>query len=759
MSRGCYAGFVFEFLFKHPPTVFRKGEFVLASGWPVWLLVLLIAALAGGLLWHLARSQGWLDARRRRVVWALQGVSAALLLLMLWRPAVRIESLRPRQNVVAVLLDTSRSMALGEGGKSRLDQARTAMDDGVIDRLRQKFRVRLYGFSAGLSRVESFDPEKLPPPGNATRVGDAVAAVLRESAALPLGAVVVLSDGSDNAGSLGRELMAEIRRHKVPVHTIGVGREKIPGDVELSDVIIAPRALPNSRLSAQLTLRHSGAEQRKTRVTVRDGSTILASKQITLLRGESFHNDWVDFHAGDAGIHNLAFSVEPMPDEEITGNNSLTRVVDVPPDRRKILYVEGEPRWEYKFMRRAVHKDGGVQLVTLLRTSPNKFYRQGVDVPEELEDGFPVKPEELFAYDALILGSVEAGFFTAQQQEMIREFVNRRGGTLLMLAGRNGLGDGGWGTSRVAEVLPVHLPRNNGATFFRTPVSVELTPQGRGSLICRFDEDHAKNLAQWKEMPALADYQRVGKLKPAAVGLIQARADTKAVPILVQQSYGRGKSMVLATAGTWRWKMGLPQNDERHPTFWRQLFRAMVNSPGTLTISGGRTLYADDPSVSLQVEARTRAYEPAAHATVTALLTPEFGDSMTLDLHPSTGKEGIYETEFVAARPGPYRIEVTARQGDQVIGSEVLHFRREDGVAEHFHPARNREILERLAEQTGGRHYALDEVDGLPEEVRFSQSGLTARETMDLWDMPVLFLLLLGLRGGEWLLRRRWGVI
>ena len=84
---------------------------------------------------------------------------------------------------------------------------------------------------------------------------------------------------------------------------------------------------------------------------------------------------------------------------------------------------------------------------------------------------------------------------------------------------------------------------------------------------------------------------------------------------------------------------------------------------------------------------------------------------------------------------------------------------REDGVAEDFHPARNREILERLSEQTGGRYWTLDEVDGLPEEVRFSKAGITARETMDLWDMPILFLLLLALRGGEWLLRRRWGVI
>ncbi len=751
---------MFEFLFKYPTTVFRKGDFVLASGLPAWLLPLLIAAAGGGLFWYLRRDPGALDEPRQRIVWVLQWASVALLLLLLWRPAVSIQSLRSQQNVVAIMLDTSRSMALGEGEESRIDQARAALGAGVIDQLREKFRVRLYGFSDGIQRLESLDSEKLPPPGNATRVGDAIAAVLRESAALPLGAVIVVSDGSDNAGSFGRERMAEIRKHNVPIHTVGVGREEIPSDIELSEVNVAPRALPNSQLSAHVALRHAGRDEQKTRVTVRDGSTILASKEVTLRRGETVHSEWVDFNAGEAGIRNLRFSVEPMPGEEITGNNSLTRVVDVPRGRRKILYVEGEPRWEYKFMRRAIHKDAGVRLVTLLRTSPNKFYRQGVGTPEELKDGFPTKVEELFAYDALILGSIEAGFFTVEQQEMIREFVNRRGGTLLMLAGRNGLGDGGWGTSRVAEVLPVRLPGDDGPTFFRIPVSVELTPQGRDSLICRLDEARAKNLALWKEMPALADYQRVGELKPAAVGLIQARVEAKPIPILVQQSYGRGKSIVLATGGTWRWKMGLPHDDERHHMFWRQLFRAMVsNSPGTVTISSNKTLYADDPRVSLRAEVRTKAYESANNATVTALLTPEFGDPVTIELSPSAEEEGVYETELLAARPGPYRIEVTAHRGDQVLGAEVLHVRREDGVAEDFHPAQNREILERLSEQTGGRYFTLDEADGLPEEVRFSQAGITARETMDLWDMPVLFLLLLALRGGEWLLRRRWGVI
>ena len=750
--------YVFEFLFKYPPTVFRKGDFVLASGWPLWLLILLVLGAGAGLAWHLKKHQGWLDGKKPFLVWGLQFASVALVLFLLWRPAISIQSLRSQQNVVAVILDTSRSMALGEGGKTRLQLAWDALDSGVVGELKERFRVRLYAFSGGLHRLESL--EKLPKAGNATRIGESVAAALRESAALPLGAVVVFSDGADNTGAFDRRLMGEIRKRNVPVHTVGVGREEIPGDLELAEVTVPPRALPNSQLNAQVSIRHSGGEERKTRLTVRDGSMILASKQITLRRGENVHNAWIDFSAGDAGIRYLKFAVEPTGDEEITGNNSLSRVIDVPRGRRKILYVEGEPRWEYKFMRRAVFKDASVQLVSMLRTSPNKFYRQGVDTPEELENGFPTVEDELFAYDALIIGSMEAGFFTPEQQEMIKQFVNRRGGTLLVLGGRNALGDGGWGASKVAEVLPVAVSDNSDRTFFRETAEVVLTDQGRDSLICRFDEDAAKNLEKWKELPALADYQRVGGLKPAAVPLINARVEGKEIPLLVTQNYGRGKAIVLATGGTWRWKMGLPHDDTRHHVFWQQLLRSLVaNSPGPVSISTNRRLYADDPTVKLRAEVRTKEFEFANNATVTALVTPESDDQHTVELHPSAEEEGVYEAQWTAAGTGAYRVETTAHQGEEALGSEVVHFRREDGLAEDFHPAQNRELLERLAEQTGGRYWTLDEVAGLPREIRFSEAGITSREIMDLWDMPFFFLLLLGLRGGEWLLRRRWGVI
>ncbi len=750
---------MFEFFFKYPLPAFGKGRFVFASGWSPWLLLVLITAAGAGLWWHMRRSPSRLEGRRPWAVWALQFAAAALALLMLWQPGLAVQSLKNRQNVVAVLLDTSRSMALGEGGRSRLQQAVAALQGPILDEMEKKFRVRLYAFADHAGRLESLAAEHLPAPGMSSRIGESLANVLRESTAVPLGAVLVLSDGADNTGRFDRKLMAEIRRHKVPVHTVGIGRETIPNDIELADIAVAAKALPNSRISARLTIRHDGRSERTTRISVKDGPSVLATKEVALRPGESIQGEWIDFSAGDPGIRNLSFSLDPAPDEEVAGNNSRRRVIDVPRRRRRILYVEGEPRWEYKFMRRAVARDAGIQLVGLLRTSTNKYYRQGVDTAEELEEGFPEEPEELFEYDALIIGSFEAAFFTPKQQETIKRFVSRRGGSLMMIAGPNGLGQGGWNASKVADVLPAALPGGEGS-FVREKVAVELTAHGRESLICRLDADPEENTRLWIEMPRLADYQRLGALKPAAVNLLNVRVGKEALPLLVRQNYGRGRAVIFATGGSWRWKMNLPSDDERHHTYWRQLLRSLVtDTQGTVLLSSDRSIYADEPRVRLRAEVRTKTYEAANNAGVTAVITPESGEASTIDMHPSPNEAGVYEAEFTAAAAGAYRVETTARLGERRLGADTLHLRREDGVAEDFHPEQNRELLTRLAEQTGGRYWGLHELAGLPAEIRFSEAGITSRDILDLWDMPAFFFLLFLFKGGEWLLRRKWGVV
>src|SRR5205814_5459466 len=168
--------------------------------------------------------------------------------------------------------------------------------------------------------------------------------------------------------------------------------------------------------------------------------------------------------------------------------------VNVESAKPKVLYIEGEPRWEFKFIRRAVEDDHSIELSTILRTTQNKIYVQG---PQNLKDGFPAKAEELFAFSGLIIGDMQASYFTAAQQRLIREFANRRGGGILFLGGRETLSDGGYRRSPLAELLPVKL-LDRKETFHRDPAKFEITPPGRDSVICRLEENAERNLERWK---------------------------------------------------------------------------------------------------------------------------------------------------------------------------------------------------------------------------------------------------------------------
>src|ERR1700682_5641370 len=235
-------------------------------------------------------------------------------------------------------------------------------------------------------------------------------------------------------------------------------------------------------------------------LTVRDGQKALAAREITLASDGQVQNETLLFDAGPAGSKSLQFTIDPLPGEENRSNNTVTRLVNVESDKRRILYVEGEPRWEYKFIRRAQQDDRIVHLVSMLRTTENKIYRQGISDPKELADGFPTRAEDLFSYQALVIGSVEASYFTSAQQELIKEFVDRRGGGLLLLAGRFALADGGWGASGLADLLPVVLP-NKKDTFHRDQATLALTQAGSDSIICRLPGGPSRQVRRREKIP------------------------------------------------------------------------------------------------------------------------------------------------------------------------------------------------------------------------------------------------------------------
>lgn len=765
---------IVESLFKYRPLLFQEGELAFSAP-PLWLAAA-GAALAVAVVATYLTVRGRARGRDRLGLGALRLALLAVVLVLLMRPVLLISTVVPQENYLAVLVDDSRSMRIDDG-VSRAGVVHDALLDPaspLLASLADQFRVRLYRFSDGATRMTGEGAAELEFSGDRTRLGRSLEQVRDELGSLPLSGVVVVTDGADQAaGELDQALLG-YRAAGVPVFPVGVGSETLGRDIELTAVNVPSSALGGAALVAEAVLSHSGFGGRTVQVLVERDGRIVGSREVEL-EDETGTTVRVDFSAGPLGPATYRVRVPVQEGERVDQNNERDVTITVQPGPRKVLYYEGEPRHEVAFLRRAVAPDSALQVVVLQRTDDQRFMRLGVDSGEELASGFPRTREELFQYRALVLGSVEASAFSHEQLEMIEEFVERRGGGLLMLGGRSALSEGGWAGTPVARALPVELlpapssesgaarpasddPFTSGG--FRAELTVEPTRSARRHPITRMEEDAP--VIPWAELPALSAFNRVGPAKPGATALLVGRgsvADGQVV--LAEQRYGRGRSAVFAVHDSWIWQMdaGIPLEDQTHERLWRQLLRWLVaETPDAVATEVPSERIGTGDVVPVTARVRDPRFGGVNDASVVARVTSPAGGVREVPLRLRAGSDGEYGGQFPVEETGLHEVRVEAAYDTVTAVAEPAAVRAGPDMSEYFGAAMHRPLLERVASETGGRFYTAGNLGSLPEDLAYTARGATVVEEKELWDMPAAFLVVLMLMSAEWLLRRRKGL-
>lgn len=770
---------MFDFLFRYPLSHFQEARLAFDLPVPVWMVATLALALTAILIISMLRALRNFQIWKMAVLGVLQLSVFGLVFLMLTQPVLVTERLVQEDNDVIFVLDGSQSMAYGEAGSPRMSQALEAFASEPLKGIEKDYQVHHYLYADNAQPLESFD--SLPAPEPSSKLGESLLTILQQASSQSIGAIILATDGVDTqseSGAIDPGVLSEIAAYGVPIHTIGIGRILIPEDLEIVGLEMPSNVLPNTIIKADISIRHDTAET--ARVKVYDGDRYITAHEVKLSLPEqtqgslanpaegfllnpaegsssvsTITNTSIEFDAGGQGFKNLRFVLDPLDAERNLENNTASQLLEVRNGRYRVLYVDGEPRWEYKFIRRALESDSTLDLNTLLWVSDNKFYRQGIDDASQLVDGFPTSKEQLFDYDAIIIGSVAAPRFNIDQQQMIHDFVNERGGSLLMLGGRFGLSEGSWGNSLIAQLLPARL-KDVENSFIREQSQAQLTSSGIGSTMLKFTQDENENLDLWQTMPPLTDYQLLGDLKPAATALLSL---DNGDPLLVTQPYGKGKATIFATGASWRWQMKLPASDDRHHRFWRQLVRSHVVSTRNkfdfkANVQGNR--------VELRAQINDANFEAVNDVRVTALVSQDAdgtGQTQTIELKPVAGAPGTYRSVIPTNGSGVFYVDAIASQNEQIVDNARLAFSMPDDQSEFFNIRQNRDQLERLANLTGGQYWQADELEDLPLAISRSKAGITEQSRDPLWNLPILFLLLVALKLCEWLLRRQWGRI
>ena len=453
-------GALFQLLFKYRPAVFEQGDFALGAPLSVIVIVLISAALTVPALLTYFRVRGKSSARDRAVLTTLRAAALLVLIGCLFRPMLLLSEAVPRRNFVGVLLDDSRSMRIADRGtgpeaRTRSDFVRDTLGErsDLLRRLREKFQVRLFRFGGSSTRTDSaggltYDKRE-------TRLVDAVEAARQDLEAVPLSGLVLVTDGADNAATEVNDALLALRARALPVFTVGLGAERFVRDIEVQRIEAPRRVLKNGTLVADVLVRQRGFDGETVPLIVEDEGRIVARAEILMPAGSDASPVRITARLSDAGARTLTFRIPVQEREQVAENNAQRAIVQVRDAREKILYIEGAPRYEVRFIREAVELDSNIQLVLLQRTADGKFLRLNVDNGYELVAGFPKTRAELYRYTAVVLGDIEASFFTHDQLGMLADFVSVRGGGLLQLGGRHAFSEGGYAGTPLAEVMPL----------------------------------------------------------------------------------------------------------------------------------------------------------------------------------------------------------------------------------------------------------------------------------------------------------------
>jgi len=750
---------------------------------PVWGWLLVIAAVVAFAIW----SYRGLDAppRRRTILTALRTALLLILVVCVCGPMLEL----PREDIepdsVVVLLDRSRSMAVRDGeagadGRATRESVLQSVlaDAGDVWRTPgDSRRLSWIGFgdgavelatasSPGTGPVETGEPD-----GWRTRLAPALEEALRRTTGRPLAGVVILSDGRTEAPP-DRALVRRLVSSAAPVHVVPLGAETPIGDASVARVEAPKRAFVRDAVPVVVRLDNRGRRGDVVVELVDDTSgRVLDSSTVTMdPDGEALLETVLTARPGDGIVEgSRRWSVRIAGDADLVPENDVSsfpiELVDRP---LRVLYIEGGPRWEYRYLKNLLVREPSIESSVMLLSADRDFAQEGNTPLARL----PRDADEFAQFDLVILGDVPAGFLTEGRQEAIRELVERRGGGLVMLGGPRSMPNT-WSESPLASLVPF----SGGFDLERRGEAVMMRPTDEAARlgVLRLDEsvesgwpvdlsdpDYGWSRLQW--------VQRIDpeRLKPTAEVLAEAvsvEASTdgptgaEATPIVIGMRYGAGQVLYVATDEIWRWRYG--RGETFHERFWIQLLRllgreaiesdvpvqlaatparAVVGRPVLVTVDLLDGSLGIEPPETVLVEARDADGEIAA----TAELARAAESSWTGTFVP----ERIGPLDLVVAEPG-----LAALAAGTTVRIEVGRPDDELRLADADHA-----LLAALAEDTGGLVHRLDDprpvldrvYEAIPNRAIVTESPIRER----IWTSPLFFMLILLLAATEWTVRR-----
>jgi uncharacterized membrane protein len=729
------------------------------------------------------------------------------------------ERARPGSNLFVVLADNSQGMQIKDRDAT---QPRSDFLRGLLDpakqiwpaKLEENFQVRRYYFDSRLQSTRDFS--ELDFDGRSSAIGAALKAVGDRYSGQPLAGVLLLTDGNATDLPDGRMDTTGLP----PTYPVVIGKDESIKDLALQNVSVSQTAFEDAPVSVQADVIGGGYSGQNIVAQVLDSSGRKVEEQSHRAPADGellpFRFQLKPEHPG-LSFYRVRVSARdelgqfehPESSTEATlANNSRVIVVNRGKGPYRILYTAGRPKWEFKFMNRALQEDDQIQLSALIRIakrepkftfrgrqgeSSNPLFRgfsnqskdevEQYDQPvmeriytrdkDELIGGFPKTAEELYAYQAIVLDDIEAEFFTRDQMTLIQKFVSERGGGFLMLGGVESFHEGNYERTPIGDLLPVYLDHSPESVGLSN-LHLTLTHEGWLQPWARLRDNEADEKTRMSAMPPFQVLNRVRELKPGASAIANVHDEQgHEFPALAVQRFGNGRVGALMLADLWRWGFRDEAMHKDLDKSWRQLFRWLVaDVPNRVDFQVEAAPGDPNQAMRLQVRVRDKTFQPMDNVSVvlnvralpnivqstntiaSAPLTAPT-NSVRITADASSSEPGLYEATYIPRETGGYLADAVATDAS---GAEVGRAEAgwtADPAAEEFRSLRpNRALMETIAKQTGGQVVAADKLADFVASLPNRHAPITERWTYPIWHRSSVFLFALACFACEWGLRR-----
>jgi uncharacterized membrane protein len=746
---------------------------------------------------YLYRTESWLALNRRLIMGACYVLAGFLIVLLLLEPALKLKSSRSQKSNLIVLLDVSESMsirdhvvengsveALSDGNgsampdktASRLDQAKKALL-ALRGDLGKKYEVYYYSMGERL-RPLSLDEnatqvlDQIVAGGASSKIGTAMDEALSRHSGQTLAGMIVLSDFSWIEGSDPLEVARGLKGRGLSVYPVPFGMPS-PPDIRVRRLIAPEVAFAGDKVPIRVQVDSSGFKDRPVEVSLLMNEETIETRDLTL-NGDSQFVEFVFLPPKGVERANLVASIDDLPGEVALLNNGAKHGMQIIDEKINVLYVEGMPRWEYRYLRWVLLRDPRLN-VRFLMTQGDKYL--AATSPRHL-GAFPSEAEDMLSYDLVILGDVSASFFSNEQVRWMEELVKGRelgeennasalvggGGSLLMLGGQVA-SPATYFNSPIADLLPVRMDSTSRQWYHGSSHPV-VTPDGLESSVVSLHPEKETNDRIWKMVSPMGYMNGLTPKAGATVLLSRSGNEVSAqpYPLVAWQRYGKGKSMYVGTDDLWRLRREV--GDQFHARFWGQAiqFLALSRKLGQnkqVTLETSRKQYSTGQRVELFANALTETFDPIEEDSYNVLLDKNgSGDyPISVSLDPVPGNPGLYSNSILVTQPGDYVLKADARDA---LKANQVEFEVDRLSLEQRETSMRIEVADQLASLTGGKSLS----DSSGELSSGSQTlasllpgarpkALPVEREKALWDMPAIFLILVFLTGLEWYLRRR----